>query len=62
MYMRNGILFLLPTALACGVTWALYSLSNTHSLWSFIVLCVVNFAVMATIWYTVDRWQDPSQE
>jgi hypothetical protein len=61
MYMRNGILLLLPIALVCGAAWALYSLSNTHSFWSFIVLCGVNFAVIATVWYTVDHWQDLSQ-
>jgi hypothetical protein len=62
MNTRNAVLFLLPTALVCGVTWALYSLSNTHSLWSFIVLCVVNFVVMATVWYAVDHWKDLLQE
>jgi hypothetical protein len=62
MYTRNGILLLLPIALVCGgAAWAFYSLYNTHSFWSFIVLCAVNFAVIATVWYTVDHWQDLSQ-
>jgi hypothetical protein len=61
MYMRNGILLLLPIALVCGAAWALYSLYNMHGFWSFIVLCAVNFAFIVTVWYTVDHWQDLSQ-
>jgi hypothetical protein len=60
MYMRNAIFYSLPIACVCGVTWALYSLYNTHSFWSFIVLCAMNFAIIVTVRYTVDHLQDPS--
>jgi hypothetical protein len=60
MYKRNAIFYSLPIAYACGVTWALYSLHNTHGFWSFIFLCAMNFAVIATVQYAADHLQDPS--
>ena len=52
----NVIFFLLPIALVSGLIWALHSLANTHSLSSFVILCVVTFAIMATASYAVDHW------
>ena len=49
----NVIFFLLPIALVSGLIWALHSLANTHSLSSFVILCVVTFAIMATASYTL---------
>jgi hypothetical protein len=41
-------LFLLQAAFVSGLVWALYLLAHTHSLLSFIFLCVMTFAIMAT--------------
>ena len=56
MITRNGILFLLLIAFVSGLIWALHSLANTRSLSSFVILCVVTFAIMATASYAVDHW------
>jgi len=53
----NAIFFLLLIAFVSGLIWALHSLANTHSLSSFVILCVVTFAIMATAGYAVENWQ-----
>jgi 4-amino-4-deoxy-L-arabinose transferase-like glycosyltransferase len=60
--MRNAILFLLLTAFVASLSWVLHSLATTHSLSSFVILCVVTFAIMATAGYAVDHWQGRSQQ
>jgi predicted acyltransferase len=62
MNTRNVILFLLLTAFMSGLIWALHSLANTRSLSSFVILCVVTFAIMATAAYAVDHLQGHLQE
>jgi hypothetical protein len=62
MNTRNAVLFLLPTALVSGLVWALHSLAGTRSLSSFIILCVVTFAIMASAAYAVDHLQGHSEE
>ena len=62
MITRNAILLLLLTAFMSGLIWALQSLANTRSLSSFVILCVVTFAIMATASYAVDHWQDHSEQ
>jgi hypothetical protein len=58
----NAVLFLLLAAFVSGLIWALHSLANTRSLSSFVILCVVTFAIMASAAYTVDRLQGRSQQ
>jgi hypothetical protein len=58
----NAVLFLLLTAFVSYLCWALHSLANTRSLFSFVILCVVTFAIMATASYAVDHWQDNSEQ
>jgi hypothetical protein len=59
MKRQTAILFLLSIACGFGIVAALYSLAQTHSLWSFIFLCVMMvFAVTVTSWYTA---VDPQQ-
>jgi hypothetical protein len=58
----NAVLFLLLTAIVSCLCWALHSLANTRSVFSFVILCVVTFAIMATASYAVDHWQDHSQQ
>jgi hypothetical protein len=58
----NAVLFLLLTAFVSCLCWALHSLANTRSLSSFVILCVVTFAIMATASYAVDHWQDHSEQ
>jgi hypothetical protein len=58
----NAVLFLLLTAFVSCLCWALHSLANTRSLFSFVILCVVTFAIMATASYAVDHWQDHSEQ
>ena len=60
MNTRNAILILLLTAFVSSLIWALHSLAYTRSLSSFVILCVVTFAIMATASYAVDLWQDHS--
>jgi hypothetical protein len=62
MNTRNAVLFLLLTAFMSGLGWSLHSLANTRSLSSFVILCVVTFAIMATAGYAVDHWQDHSEQ
>jgi len=62
MNTRNAVLFLLLTAFVSGLSWALHSLANTRSLSSFLILCVVTFAIMAAASYAVDHWQRRSQQ
>ena len=57
MNTRNAVLFLLLTIFVSGLIWALHSLANTRSLSSFVILCVVTFAIMATAAYAVDHMQ-----
>jgi ABC-type transport system involved in cytochrome c biogenesis permease subunit len=57
MSTRNAILFLLLIAFVSGLIWALHSLANTRSLSSFVILCVVTFAIMASAAYAVDHVQ-----
>jgi hypothetical protein len=57
MNTRNAALFFLPTAFVSGLIWALYSLANTRSLSSFVILCVVTFAIMATASCAVNHMQ-----
>ena len=58
----NAGLFSLLTAFVTCLCWALYSLANTRSLLSFVILCVVTFAIMATALYAADRWQHHSEQ
>ena len=58
----NAVLFVLLAAFVSGLIWALHSLANTRSLSSFVILCVVTFAIMASAAYTVDRLQGRSQQ
>jgi hypothetical protein len=53
----NAVLFLLLTAFVSGLIWALHSLANTRSLSSFVILCVVTFAIMATASYAANHMQ-----
>jgi hypothetical protein len=53
----NAVLFLLLTVFVSGLIWALHSLANTRSLSSFVILCVVTFAIMATASYAVNHMQ-----
>jgi hypothetical protein len=62
MNTRNAILFLLLTAFMSGLGWSLHSLANTRSLSSFVILCVVTFAIMASAAYAVDHLQGHSEE
>ena len=57
MSTRNAILFLLLIAFVSGLIWALHSLANTRSLSSFVILCVVTFAIMATASYAANHMQ-----
>jgi hypothetical protein len=57
MNTRNAVLFLLLTAFVSGLIWALHSLANTRSLSSFVILCVVTFAIMATASYAANHMQ-----
>jgi hypothetical protein len=52
----NAALFLLLTAFVTCLCWALHWLASTRSLFSFVILCVVTFAIMATASYAVDHW------
>jgi hypothetical protein len=54
---RNAILFLLLIAFVSGLIWALHSLANTRSLSSFVILCVVTFAIMASAAYAANHMQ-----
>ena len=58
----NAIFFLLLTAFVVSLICALHSLANTHSLSSFVILCLVTFTIMATAGYAVDYWQGSSQQ
>jgi hypothetical protein len=58
----NAIFFLLLTAFVVSLICALHSLANTHSLSSFVILCLVTFAIMATAGYAVDHWQGRSEQ
>jgi hypothetical protein len=50
--MRNRRPILLLLLIVCGITAALYAVGRTHSLLSFIFLCVVMVvAITVTIWY-----------
>jgi hypothetical protein len=65
MNIPNAIFFLLMIAFMsglAGLVWALYLLAHTHSLLSFIFLCAMTFAIMATASYAVDHWQRRSQQ
>jgi hypothetical protein len=62
MNTRNTILILLLIAFVSGLSWSLHSLANTRSLSSFVVFCVMTFAVMAAGAYAVDRTQDRPQQ
>jgi hypothetical protein len=62
MNTRNAILFLLLAAFMSGLGWSLHSLANTRSLSSFVIFCVMTFAVMAAAVYAVDHLQGHSQE
>jgi hypothetical protein len=63
MNTRNAVLFLLLTVFVSGLIWALHSLANTRSLSSFVILCVVTFAIMASATYAANHMQqDHSQE
>jgi hypothetical protein len=62
MNVRKAALFLMPIAFLGCLVWALRSLANLHSLWSLMILCSVNLAVIATVWFIRDRWQGESQE
>ena len=62
MNTRNAVLFLLLTAFMSGLILALHSLANTRSLSSFVILCVVTFAIMSTAAYAVDHLQGHSEE
>ena len=53
----NVIFFLLPIALVSGLIWALHSLANTHSLSSFVILCVVTFVIMTSATYAMNHMQ-----
>jgi hypothetical protein len=57
MNTRNAILFLLLTSFMSGLIWALHSLANTRSLSSFVILCVVTFAIMASAAYAANHMQ-----
>jgi len=62
MNIPNAIFFLLLAAFASGLVWALYLLAHTHSLLSFIFLCAMTFAIMATASYAVDHWERRSRQ
>jgi hypothetical protein len=49
--------FLAADSFVSGLIWALHSLANTRSLSSFVILCVVTFAIMATASYSVNHMQ-----
>jgi hypothetical protein len=57
MKSQKAIVFLIP--IGCSIIGALYSLAQTHSFWSFIILCAaMGLAVMTTAgWYTADDQQ-----
>ena len=57
MNTRNAALFLLLAVLVSGLIWALHLLANTRSLSSFVILCVVTFAIMTSAAYAVDYMQ-----
>jgi hypothetical protein len=57
MNTRNAVLFLLLTSFVSGLIWALHSLANTRSLSSFVILCVVTFAIMASAAYAANHMQ-----
>ena len=58
MNTRNAVPFLLPAALVSGLIWALHSLAHTRSLSSFVILCVVTFAIMASATYAMNHMQE----
>jgi uncharacterized membrane protein len=62
MNIPNAIFFVLLAAFASGLVWALYLLAHTHSWLSFIFLCAMTFAIMATASYAVDHWQGRSEQ
>ena len=62
MNARSTILFLLPVAFLLCLVCALKLLANSHSLFSWLILCGVNFAIMSLVWFFVDRFQDQSLE
>jgi hypothetical protein len=62
MQVRSAILVFLMSAFVASLICALHSLANTRSLSSFVILCVVTFAIMATGGYAVDHWQRHSQQ
>ena len=63
MNTRNAILILLLIEFVSGLIWALHSLGATRSLSSFVILCVVTFAIMASATYAVNHvQQDHSPE
>jgi hypothetical protein len=57
MNTQNTVLFLLLTSFVSGLIWALHSLANTRSLSSFVILCVVTFAIMASAAYAANHMQ-----
>jgi hypothetical protein len=57
MNTRNAIAFSLLTMFVSGLGWALHSLASTRSLSSFVILCVVTFAIMASATYAVNHMQ-----
>jgi hypothetical protein len=62
MNTRNAILILLLTAFVSSLIWALHSLAYTRSLSSFVILCVVTFAIMASATYAVNHMQQGHSE
>jgi hypothetical protein len=49
MNVRNAVLLLFATAVACGLVWALHSLAHTRSWESFAVMCVMMLIVIIAI-------------
>jgi hypothetical protein len=54
MNRQDIILFLVPIASLFAISGALHLLAVAPSLFSFVILCAVQFGVIATVWHVVD--------
>jgi hypothetical protein len=62
MHMRNAICLSLLAAFVAGLSWVLGLLSKSMEFSSFMIFCVVTFALMVTAGYAYDYFDTRSRQ